>query len=266
MIKCAGAPADRFLEPYFEGTLPEAEAQKFEEHYLGCQVCLAKLKALEAVALKLGARPRGRLVRWPAGLVAAGAIAATLLLVLLGRQMLIRPAAPLQQTAQTGAAPRAAAPALPTTEASVSRSSLRQLADVRLPVFQLAHVRGQSENPAFEEGMRAYARHDCAGAVKELGHVKATDSDGTMARLYSGVCLMQQGETGPAAQNLKAAAQVAGSAEQEAAWYYLGQIALMKDDAALARRYLALAVAMHGNFESRARSELGRIPADRARP
>jgi hypothetical protein len=269
MRECNGAPAERYLEPYLRNTLPEDAAREFEEHYYGCEVCLSQLEALEAVELKLGRQPRkapGTLLHWPVGLVAAGAIAATLLLVLLGRQAMMRSPAPRQETAQTGAARQEKIPAQTAPQATVFRSSLRQLADMNLPVFQLPHVRGQSKNPAFDEGMQAYTRHDCAAAVKSLGQVKATESNGPMARLYSGVCLMQAGETDRAARNLKAAALVEGSAEQEAAWYYLGQIALLRDDAASARRYLSLTVASHGDFESRARSELGRIPAASNRP
>lgn len=262
MSECTGDPAERFLEPYIEGTLPEAQAQEFEEHYFGCKVCLAKLNTLQTVTLKLGARPRGRVIRWPVNLAAAGAIAATLLLVLLGRQAMMRNIGPKQEVAQRSPAPQQSHPA----EAAVNRSSLRLLADMNLPVFQLALQRGQTDNPAFEVGMHAYARRDCAAAVKALGQVKAPDDKAPMARLYSGVCLMKEGQISLAAQNLKAASQARGSAEQEAAWYYLAQISLINEDATAARHYLSLTIASHGSFELRAQSELKQVPANSARP
>jgi predicted Zn-dependent protease len=110
--------------------------------------------------------------------------------------------------------------------------------------------------------MNAYARHDCSAAVKALADVKAPDQYRPMARLYSGVCLMHDGEMASATRSLKAAALVSGSPEQETAWYYLAQIALTEDDAIKARHYLDLTISSHGDLEQRARGELKRIPAD----
>ena len=265
MSECSGAPAERYLEPYLRNTLPKAVAKKFEEHYYGCEVCLAQLEALEAVELKLGKRPRkalGILLHWPAAFYAVGAIAEMLVVGLLLWRPVTGRLSRKQEAVAHGSAPLPIQQIRPQAQAAPATPMLHQLADMNLPVFQIANLRGQKVNPALVEGMNAYARHDCGTAVKALSDVKALDPYGPMARLYSGVCLMHDGKLERAAQTLKAAALVNGSPEQETAWYYLAQIALTDDDAIKARHYLALTISSHGDMEQRARGELKRIPAD----
>jgi len=269
MRECDGAPAERYLEPYLRNTLPEAEAKKFEEHYYGCEVCLAQLEALEAVELKLGRQPRkspGMLLTWPAAAYTAGAIAAMLLIGFFSWRTMTMIPAQTQQLAAQVTAPVAAPQVHPSPAARPSSSPLRQLADLNLPVFQLSTQRGQPVDPALREGMNAYARHDCSAAVAALNQVSAVDPRVPMARLYSGVCMMHDGELGRAAQSLKAATAVAGTPEQEAAWYYLAQVALLSNDGNLARHYLALTISSRGDFEERASTQLKRIPTDKVRP
>jgi len=53
MSQCTGRPADEWLEPYLQGTLPAREQEAFEEHYFDCPVCLAQVQALQAVQMQL---------------------------------------------------------------------------------------------------------------------------------------------------------------------------------------------------------------------
>ena len=69
MSHCTGAPAEQWLEQYVAGTLPDPEAQAFEEHYFDCPVCLAQLQALQAAAMQLRRNPAkipARVIAWPA--------------------------------------------------------------------------------------------------------------------------------------------------------------------------------------------------------
>jgi len=264
MSDCNGGPADRYLEPYLRNTLPEAEARQFEEHYYGCEVCLAQLEALEAVELKLGRQPRkapGVLLYWPTAAYAATAIAAMLLIGFFSwRSMTVMPA--LNQQARTQATAPIQGPQSPAPAAAPSVPPLlHQLADLNFPVFRLSNVRGEKVNPALQEGMRAYARHDCPATVRALSQVTDQAPEAPMARLYSGVCLMHEGDLPRSAQTLKAATVAPGTPEQEAASYYLAQVALIRNDGSLARHYLILAISSHGDFEGRARGQLRQIPA-----
>jgi predicted Zn-dependent protease len=159
------------------------------------------------------------------------------------------PAVPIQQGGPA-AQPKPSTP----TSAAVS-----QLADLALPVFHGANLRGESGNPQFVAGMTAYTKQDCPGAVKALAKVPATDEDSRAARFYSGICAMHEGDMGAAAKTLKSVANAGDSPQQEAAVYFLAQVALEQNDVAEARSYLTRTVSLHGDFEKRARGELNQL-------
>jgi anti-sigma factor RsiW len=267
MTHCTGAPAEQFLEPYLDGTLPEEDALKFEEHYFDCPVCLAQVQALQAVALQLRNQPRRQLkapIPWPIRFAALGAIAAMLLVcfIALRAKRETRQLAVAAGSAAPVAAPAPAQQASQSTSAkppTMASAAVSQLADLTLPAFHASNLRGESRNPQFEAGMKAYANRDYAGAVKALAQVPAEDEDARAARFYSGVCQMHSGDLAGASQWLRSVANAGDSPQQEAAFYYLAQIAIEGNDVTAARRDLAHTVQLHGDFEARARAELIRI-------
>lgn len=259
MTPCTGTPAETCLERYIQGTLPEFEARKFEEHFFDCPTCLAQVQAFQAVAMHLGAKarkPAKRPIPWPVRAAGLGAIAALLLLGF----VLIRP---MRQPSQPAAAVHVpAAPQTPPAPAAAGKTALfaaSRLADLALPVFRTPHLRGESRNAHFDEGMEAYTRKDCANAVKDLVQVPAKDADGLAAQFYTGACQMNQGNLNAAAGTLSAVAGAGDSPQQEAALYYLAQISLSREDAATARSYLRRTIALRGDFERRARAELSKL-------
>jgi anti-sigma factor RsiW len=261
MTNCTGKPAEQLVESYLLGTLPEDDALKFEEHYFDCPVCLAQVEALQAVAGKLRSEPRRQariLVPWPIRFAAIGAIAAALFVGFFAlraghqaQQPLVaqRPASPIPQAVPPGQAK----PATP------ERAAVSQLADLRLPVFRAANLRGENGSLEFAAGMTAYEKQNCPGAVKALAKVRATDEDSRAARFYSGVCEIHDGDLSAAAKTLKSVANAGDSPQQEAALYYLAQIALAGSDRSSARSYLSQTVSLHGDFEKRAHAELNQL-------
>jgi hypothetical protein len=153
------------------------------------------------------------------------------------------------------------APSAPGTASSQPLRAVSQLADLTLPAFQAANLRGQPGNPIFEAAMKAYTSQDCSRAVKTLARVPAGDEAGLAARFYRGVCLMHEGDLASATRTLRGVAATGDSPQQEAALYYLAQVALAGDDAAAARRELERTIALRGDFESRARMQLKRLRA-----
>jgi TolA-binding protein len=107
--------------------------------------------------------------------------------------------------------------------------------------------------------MKEYSRHDCPSAAKALAQVPAHDEDSLAAQFFMGVCQMHDGDAVAAARILESVANAGDSPQQEAALYYLAQVALERNDAGTARRYLTRTVSLHGDFESRARAELTSI-------
>jgi hypothetical protein len=259
MTNCTGAPANQYLESYLEGKLAEDEAQKFEEHYFDCAVCLAQVEALQAVTLALRKQPRivpRAPIPWPVRVVALGAIAAMLILAFFGFRTRHQPVQPSVATGTTPPAPHAAPATKPSSPEPVTASLL---ADMTLPAFQAPNLRGEGGDPNFKAGMKAYTSRDCPLAIKVLSQVPATDEDSPASRFYIGICQMHDGDLGAASLTLRAIDQAGDSPQQEAALYYLAQIALTRNDAVTAHRYLARTVSLHGDFERRARSELTRL-------
>jgi len=261
MTQCTGTPAETCLERYLQGTLPESEAREFEEHFFDCATCLAQVQAFEAVARHLGAKPIAAVKKPIAGPVKAawlGAIAATLLVGFVGLRAIRQP----EQRAVGVAAPTAGQAAQSPAQAAAGKAvslAVSRLADLTLPAVRASNLRGESRNTHFSEGMEAYSNKDCAGAIKSLAQVPSEDPDGLAAKFFTGICQMSQSDPGSAAGTLRAVAAAGDSAEQEAALYYLAQLALAREDGPAARTYLGQTIALRGDFERRARAELSKL-------
>ena len=94
MTECSATLIDRCLERYIQGTLPESDAQRFEEHYFDCPACLAQVEALQAVTQQLGGRPREfrrAPIPWPVRIAVPAALAAGLALAYIGYHPAHRP-------------------------------------------------------------------------------------------------------------------------------------------------------------------------------
>ncbi len=264
MSDCTGSLADRYLEQYIQGILPENEARLFEEHYFDCPSCLAQVEALQAVTLKLGGQPRKAPkmpIPWPVRTSALAALAAMLIIGFLGFRVLYRPAAPAVakgRAAQTHDGEPA--------PAGLASSAISRLADLTLPAFQPPNLRGQSGNPHFNAGMKAYTRQDCPSAMRDLSQVPTQDDDSLAAQFYIGVCQMREGDFAAASSSLRRVDSAGDTPQQEAALYYLAQIALARNDVTAARHYLASTIALRGDFLTRARAQLASIPPEAARP
>lgn len=263
MTNCKMNPAEEYVESYLQGTLAEVEAQEFEEHFFDCPVCLAKVEALQAVTHALRNQPRNppkAPIPWPIRVAAFSAIAALLFMGFLGYRARKQPPQPSVASSPVTPAPstKPSGPAKPSSPAS---SALSSLADLTLPAFRAPNLRGQSGDPHFEAGMKAYSSNDCPHAIKTLSQVPAADEDSSAARFYTGVCQMHDGDLATASQTLRGLAEAGDSPQQEAALYYLAQISLSRNDSTTARHYLARTISLRGDFERRARSELTNLRA-----
>lgn len=256
MSRCAGEPAEQMAEQYIAGTLPDPEAQAFEEHYFDCPVCFAQLQALQSVAGQLRRNPvkiPGRVIRWPAVAGSIGAIAALLLISVISyREIAHRP----------GVAAGPGTTAIPSAdEGATSSAAVTQIADLTLPPFAASSLRGEAEDAHYAAGMKAYASGNCVAATNQLAHVSARSDDALSAQFYSGVCQLKLNQLDAASATLGRLAGKGDSPQQEAALYYLAQIALLRDDSAGARQQLVKVISLHGDFEQRAASELRRLSA-----
>jgi len=267
MTHCSGAPAQQHALAYIEGTLAEFEAERFEEHYFDCSACLAHLQALQAVGQELVRHPAVLLdqvrtrqpLAWPAR---AGALAAAAVLVVAGGFAIRVIGVHTAQPSQAHSLP--AAPLLPAQAPQPPHPPLvqpSQLADLALPVFVPRNLRGESEDPRFQAGMRAYGNGDCRGAVVTLSQVPDSSPEARAARFYSAACQMHLDQFSAAASGLRAVAQAPDSPQRELALYYLAQIALAGDDPSAAHRYLLHTIVLRGDMEHAARLQDRKVVA-----
>jgi len=272
MSHCTGAPADHAALDYVEGTLAEAEAERFEEHYFDCEVCLAQVQTLQAAGAGLArqvAKPAAptrpeKVLSWPAR-AAVGATAAILVIGVIAYKTMSsgpEPPAPAQS-----AAPAPPAPAAVTKAAQPARSQpaagreAADFADLALPVFAAANLRGENGDEHFQAGMEAFGKGDCASALPDLAQVESSSRYTLAARFYSGACQMHEGKLGAAEETLKQVAGAGDSPQQESALYYLAQIALERNNASAAHRLLVQTIALKGDLERRASAEDGKVRA-----
>jgi hypothetical protein len=265
MTACTGRPAEVCALPYVEGSLPEPEAERFEEHYFECPVCLAYLKNLQAAARGLARMPaaideepaqRKNLLGWPRMSWAMAAAAGVLLLAAVFSYRAVQSVPKQPQAARTApaAAPQAMPSAMPAV-AAAPRIKASQLADLSLPAFVAPNLREAAEDTPFEAGMKAYKNGDCRGALTDLANVAAQSKDGRAAEFYCAACEMHLGDLKAAAAGMHSVENAGDSAQQESALYYEAQIALANDNPAAAHRYLVQTIALQGDLERRARSE-----------
>jgi hypothetical protein len=263
-----------------EGTLPEEEAQKFEDHYFDCPVCFGELQAIQAAQQALRHHPIAvsqpkHVIAWPINrnrMISFGALAAALLIGFFtlhtighgpgqASDVAVAPA-PAKQSPQAPAQPADSYAGPNAAQAPQPAMEIAELADLRLPSYSAPVLRGgETGNAAFETGMKKYVAGDCASAMNTLSRVEASGPDGLAAQFYSGVCRMHAGDLAAAALTLRHVADAGDSPYQESAFYYLAQIALAQSNAAAARRELTHVVELRGDLEHQARRQLAQIPS-----
>ena len=145
-----------------------------------------------------------------------------------------------------------------------ANAAVSQIADLTLPTFEASSLRGDGEDANYSMGMKAYASGNCTTAVDRLARVPAKSADALTAQFYSGVCQMKLSQLDAASATLGKVAGKGDSPQQEAALYYLAQIALLRTDSDGARKNLDTVISLHGDFEQRATGELKKLSASPA--
>jgi hypothetical protein len=265
MTACTGKPAERCALPYIEGDLPEPEAERFEEHYFHCAVCLRYLQTLQAAGKELArlpatafvepAKPKSFLAR-PAVTWAMAAAAAILLFAAVFFNRALHSGSKPVEVAHSAPSPvpEAAQSTQPAPQPA-PRINAAQLADLSLPVFVAPNLREGGEDPQFEAGMKAYQQGDCRAAEAALAKVPAQSKEGRPAEFYGAACAMRLGDLKAAAAGMHNVETAGDSPQQESALFYEAQIALAGNNPAAAHRYLLETIALKGDLERRARSE-----------
>jgi Putative zinc-finger len=299
MTRCIGSPAQEMAESYLAGELPETEADRFENHYIGCESCHEYLITLQEIRDALAREPiaivartaepvaprrsfSGKILAFPVPLAVLASLAAALLVgvVLSGIQ---RSTPMLQRGRAANSSVAAAKPenripgassdrapakrrvtSAPVAQPALPDSQLATLADVHLPGYEQPQLRG--EEPAngdhleFSTGMQAYVEGDCDRAIESLAKVPATAADGVAGKLYSGLCQLKGRELESAQVSFGDVIAAGDTPELETAEYFQAQTLLLRGDAAGAKNWLNQTIALHGDYEDRAQKQEALLP------
>ena len=312
MTECIGGPVEEFAERYLNGSLPEAEAESFENHYFACDTCHETLLVMKDIQASLAAAPRAepghetghesgsvqplRIVSrrdvkplqlgTPKKFVAWGSIAAAILVAVVLTTVALNRHAVTTQTAgnppsgtksgpSAASGPSASGNAVPVPGNDEGKSDearngvldrnlqIASLADVQLPGYHAAELRGtepaDANEAAFERAMKSYAQGDCGAALAQFAHVPDNSQHGTAARLYSGLCHFKAHELSQAQSSLERVVTAGDTPQLETAEYYLAQTMLMRSDATTARTWLRKTMALHGDYQSKAQTQLSQL-------
>jgi len=253
-VDCQRVEQKEMIEKYLAGKLAEAEAEAFEQHYLGCQSCFDELRFHHATAIELRnkhstspqkvAMPRA--VWWPWAVAAA----AILLLTLVSVPVFYRRQDP--EIVQTPIPQQSDSP----------QAIIAQLASVEASPYVPLTLRGGSGSPAserFQLGMERYSRRDYASASGLLEQAVGLKPNLQPALFYLGVSQLLTDQPDKAIATLSALVRIEATPYLEESHWFLAKAFLKKHDLVSAEKELEAAVMLNGAHLDEARRDLGTI-------
>lgn len=250
-VDCQRVEQKEMIEQYLAGKLAEAEAEAFEQHYLGCQSCFEELQFHHAAAIELRnkhstspqrvAMPRAVWRPW------ALAAAALLLLTLVSVPVFYR-----RQSVEIVQAP------IP-QQSDSPQAIIAQLASVEASPYVPVTLRGGSGSPAserFQQGMERYARRDYADASGLLEQAVGLKPDLQPALFYLGISQLMTDQPDKAIATLSGLVRIEATPYLEESHWFLAKAFLKKQDLASAQKELEVVVALNGSHVAEARKSL----------
>ena len=237
-MTCEQAAAADLAFRYVANQLDQEERNAFESHYFECAPCFDQVQLNLSMQASLMRGPRLMPVRHQRTWFAWTAIAATVVIMAsIGFWRLRIPSrAPQRPQASVATAPQPDALAL--------------LARIELPVYQTPALRGAAPEGHFREGMERYRGANYAGAIDELSQADPRSPD---VQFFLGVSYLMQDQADAAISHLRATLQLGESLDIEPAHFFLAKAFLRRKDTASASKELDAAIALHGDYENKAR-------------
>ena len=253
-VDCHQIEEQQMIERYIDGTLPETDAEAFEEHYFGCQHCFSELQLRHAAAIELGSQSHSK----TSGLAAkakpfrvwALLVAAVLLLTVTGL-WLVRQRNPIELTPSTAALQ------------DPQEKLLQELTRIdEPPPYLQATIRGGVEGPAqvkFHQGMSFYQEGKYAEATPYLRAASELDPMLFPSRFYLGISLLMNNQNDEAIQPLLSLSETKENPYFEESNWYLAKAYFRKNDVKTGKDYLEVVAALKGAHFSQASNDLDRL-------
>jgi hypothetical protein len=251
-MDCREVEERGLAEAYVAGRIEPAARDAFEEHYFGCDDCLARIEACSHLRRGLSAPPvsRGRFLRgatarwWPLGVAASFVLTAVAWWVV--------------QTSSPAPDDRTPVGASP-TQATPSR--IADLGRFDAPAYRAAIWRGSSAQAwsSFEAGMQRYLAHDYRGAIPDLRRAAALSPAAPEAHFFLGVSLLLAHDVDAGIVSLEHASALGDTPYLEPTLFYLTKGYLLKGDRPQAERQLKRMIALKGDLEPAGRGLLAQL-------
>jgi tetratricopeptide (TPR) repeat protein len=250
-VNCQRVEQEEMIERYLAGKLEQAEAEAFEQHYLGCQSCFEELQFRHAAAIEL--RRRSVAHSQPTASSSANhrrwalAAAAILLLTLTSVTIVNRRLAPQVD--------RGALVPPENSEQIIARLAVIDTAPPYVPMT----LRGGQSGVAtgqFQEGMQRYSRGDYAGAITFLEESVRLNPDLQPAVFYLGICHLMVGNAEKAITPLSKLSLSGDNPYREESHWFLAKAFLRKGSIAAAQKELEAVVSLNGSHLDEARRDL----------
>lgn len=252
-VDCQRIEQQGMIERYLAGKLAQAEAEAFEQHYLGCQSCFDELQFQHATAIELRVAPAASTQKAPAGWTIgrtwALAAAAILVLTLVSIPVFYR-----RQNVET------------VQERPAQRDRrgdlIARLASVNAPSYIPITLRGGSKSVAserFQKGMERYGKGDYAAAASLLEQAAGLKPDLQPALFYLGISQLMAHQPDKAIATLSRLTQIEATPYLEESHWYLAKAFLRKQDLTSAQKELEVVITLNGAHLDEARRDLEAI-------
>lgn len=244
-MNCEEVEQNDTLGGYIAGTLLEAERDRFEEHFFGCDHCLELVEAARLARAALMAAPpekqRSSRRFWIPLLAAAAAMVFAI--------GIWKNATPKRQAAVEGPAVPKPAPAY------------ELLARFDPPVYRPDTLRG-SGGPAraFRDAMKLYSTGDYAAASGGLRAEIASSPGSVEARYYLGICELLSGDPTGGIAELGRVIAAGDTPFLSEARFYSAKAELAGNHVDAARAQLRTLVAEHSELAPQATEILRQLP------
>ena len=238
-----------------DGTLPQTEAEAFEEHYFGCQRCFSELQLRHGVALELAHQsgPKDSAIAPKTRSYAAWVLAAAAVLILsVTGVWVVRQRSAVNSTGST------------TALLDSQQKLFEELARIeQVPPYVQATIRG-GVGPAqekFRQGMQLYQQGKYAEAIPFLRSALQSDTELLPGRFYLGISLLMINQTDEAIQILMSLTGSADNPYLEESHWYLAKAFFRKKDIKAGTGHLEAVAGLNGPYAPDAHRLLERVRA-----
>ena len=246
-MNCHRVSAENLIERYVQGTLDPGLRDEFENHYFGCEACLAALQTVQTIKPVLATLPAPAAAKRPLRIlpwIGLAAAAAVTLIVLWWPKPTSAPVA-----------------ALPPPARDAARAPLL-LSEVQPAPYAPTLFRSSSAVARldFEAAMRLYQDRQWKQAAHALDTLAQGPPTNPAALHFAGVSHLLANETGLALAALDRVIAIGPQSPfEEEARFYRAQALLLTGHASEARQELERVIERKGDYEAAARTLLSRF-------